>query len=208
MGTAFQDTLFGSVDTAPALHPLASATRTRLDDGAWVDLRPGWLTGSAELFDDLLDGVPWRRERRRMYDRVVDVPRLVAHYTEGDQLPDPLLIGMREDLSEHYHDELPGGFATAGLCCYRDGSDSVAWHGDRFGRGAHADTLVAIMSLGSPRTLQLRPRGGGPSLRFPLGSGDLLVMGGSCQRTWDHAVPKEKCGGPRISIQFRPTGVW
>ncbi|HNP55841.1 MAG TPA: alpha-ketoglutarate-dependent dioxygenase AlkB [Gordonia sp. (in: high G+C Gram-positive bacteria)] len=208
MSTAFQDTLFGAADTAPALQPLSSATRTHLDHGAWVDLRPGWLTGSAGLFDALLDGVAWRREQRQMYDRVVDVPRLVAHFTENDRLPEPLLVRMRDELSEHYRDELPGGFATAGLCCYRDGSDSVAWHGDRFGRGAHTDTLVAIVSLGSPRTLHLRPRGGGTSLRFPLGSGDLLVMGGSCQRTWDHAVPKEKAGAPRISIQFRPTGVW
>jgi alkylated DNA repair dioxygenase AlkB len=84
----------------------------------------------------------------------------------------------------------------------------VAWHGDRFGRGAQADTLVAIVSLGAPRALALRPRDGGRSLRVTLGSGDLLVMGGSCQRTWDHAVPKTRRPvGPRISVQLRPAGV-
>ena len=67
---------------------------------------------------------------------------------------------------------------------------------------------MAIVSLGAPRQLALRPRGGGPSRRVALGPGDLLVMGGSCQRTWDHAVPKTaRPVGPRISVQFRPRGV-
>jgi alkylated DNA repair dioxygenase AlkB len=100
------------------------------------------------------------------------------------------------------------------LCFYRDGRDSVAWHGDRIGRGNHEDTMVAILSVGEPRMLALRPRPGatgGPvssTVRYPLGHGDLIVMGGSCQRTWEHAIPKATGRvGPRISIQFRPRGV-
>ena len=99
-------------------------------------------------------------------------------------------------------------FDSLGANLYRDGRDSVAWHGDTIGRGRHEDTLVAIVSLGHPRALLLRPRGGGASHRFVLGHGDLLVMGGSCQRTWEHAVPKTtRAVGPRVSIQFRPAGV-
>ena len=91
---------------------------------------------------------------------------------------------------------------------YRDGADSVAWHGDRIGRGAHTDTMVAILSVGSARSLMLRPRSGGSTLKFSLGHGDLVVMGGSCQRTWEHAIPKTaRPAGPRVSIQFRPVGV-
>jgi len=91
---------------------------------------------------------------------------------------------------------------------YLDGRDSVAWHGDTIGRGATQDTVVAIVSLGAPRALALRPRRGGPAIRYDLGHGDLLVMGGSCQRTWEHAVPKTtRATGPRISVQFRPRGV-
>ena len=67
--------------------------------------------------------------------------------------------------------------------------------------------MVAILSVGAPRDLVLRPRGGGPSTKVPAGHGDLVVMGGSCQRTWDHCVPRAKPVGPRISIQFRPAGV-
>ncbi|GAC58783.1 hypothetical protein GOHSU_50_00110 [Gordonia hirsuta DSM 44140 = NBRC 16056] len=204
-----QHSLFETdVDAGPTVHPLAGAVRRRhLSDGAWVDLRPGWLTGTTGLFGELTDQVPWRAERRRMYDATLPVPRLTAHYPAGAQLPLPLLRTLRDRLSDHYRAELPEGFVSAGLCLYRDGRDSVAWHGDRIGRGADHDTLVAIISLGSPRVLALRPRDGGRSLRFTLGSGDLLVMGGSCQRTWDHAVPKSPGAGPRLSIQFRPPGV-
>jgi alkylated DNA repair dioxygenase AlkB len=84
----------------------------------------------------------------------------------------------------------------------------VAWHGDTIGRGATEDTMVAIVSVGAPRALLLRPRGGGATVRHALGHGDLIVMGGSCQRTWEHAIPKTaKAVGPRVSIQFRPRGV-
>ncbi|GAB4585281.1 alpha-ketoglutarate-dependent dioxygenase AlkB [Nocardia sp. IFM 10818] len=196
---------FGEVE----LGALDGIRRTELTAGAWVDVLPGWLSGADLLFDTLAAEVPWRADRRAMYDRVVDVPRLLCSYKEGRELPDPVLAQARDALSAHYRDELGEPFVSAGLCYYRDGNDSVAWHGDTFGRGATTDTMVAIVSVGAPRTLALRPRGGGESIRYPLGHGDLIVMGGSCQRTWEHAVPKTRRPvGPRISIQFRPQGVW
>jgi alkylated DNA repair dioxygenase AlkB len=191
------------------LEPLGDAVRrTVLTAGAWVDLRPGWVSGSDALFARLVDTVPWHAERRHMYDHMVDVPRLLCFYDEQDPLPDPALEGARSALNEHYAAELGEPFRTAGLCLYRDGRDSVAWHGDTIGRGRTEDTMVAIVSLGTPRRLLLRPRGGGQTVRFTLGHGDLLVMGGSCQRTWEHAVPKTaRPVGPRVSVQFRPHGV-
>jgi alkylated DNA repair dioxygenase AlkB len=169
---------------------------------------PGWLGGADALFDDLLEQVPWQAERRQMYERVVDVPRLLCFYGENDPLPHPALVTAREALDVHYGAELGERFATAGLCLYRDGRDSVAWHGDTIGRGRMEDTMVAIVSLGSPRHLMLRPRGGGATIKHQLGHGDLVVMGGSCQRTWEHAVPKtSRAVGPRVSVQFRPRGV-
>ncbi len=130
-------------------------------------------------------------------------------YGASDPLPHPLLAEARDALSAHYAEELGEPFTTAGLCHYRDGRDSVAWHGDRIGRGARQDTMVAILSVGAPRDLLLRPAGGrGGTVRRPLGHGDLIVMGGSCQRTWEHCVPKStRAAGPRISVQFRPHGV-
>jgi alkylated DNA repair dioxygenase AlkB len=206
----FQTSLLDLPETGgPRLGGLSQLRRTRLSRGAWVDVLPGWVSGSDGLFLRLADEVPWRAERRQMYERVVDVPRLLSFYGEGDPLPDPLLDRARDALTAHYADELGEPFCTAGLCYYRDGNDSVAWHGDTIGRSRWEDTMVAIVSLGAARRLSLRPRdGGAAALGFNLGHGDLVVMGGSCQRTWEHAILKTaKPVGPRISVQFRPAGV-
>jgi alkylated DNA repair dioxygenase AlkB len=208
MATHLQGSLFDQTDEL-RLGPLDGLRRAELGAGAWIDVLPGWLSGADALFERLAAEVPWRAERRKMYDNVVAVPRLLAHYGEGDPLPHPVLDEARAALSRHYAEELGEPFTTAGLCFYRDGRDSVAWHGDRIGRGAREDTMVAILSVGAPRDLLLRPAGGGgPTVRRPLGHGDLIVMGGSCQRTWEHCVPKTgRATGPRISVQFRPHGV-
>ncbi|SDV00912.1 Alkylated DNA repair dioxygenase AlkB [Microlunatus sagamiharensis] len=246
----------GAGDGAPggvAVDPaIAGLVRHRLARGAWLDLLPGWATGG-DLLERLLEDVPWRAERRPMYDRVVDVPRLLCHYGEGEQLPHPALEAVRDALNARYAPELGEPLVSAGLCLYRDGADSVAWHGDTIGRGRTTDTAVAIVSLGSAREFLLRPRGGGAvaraiagadlaqgrpgtrpraddaatggspahpgaqptrgvtgagTIRHTLHHGDLVVMGGSCQRTWEHAVPKTtRPVGPRVSIQFRTRGV-
>ncbi|HVF14694.1 MAG TPA: alpha-ketoglutarate-dependent dioxygenase AlkB [Acidimicrobiales bacterium] len=207
MAVALQRSLFDHSDDI-RLGSLGSLGRTDLGRGAWIDLLPGWLGGSDLLFERLAANVPWRAERRPMYDRVVDVPRLLSFYGDDDPLPDPILDEARSALSAHYAEELGEPFRTSGLCYYRDGRDSVAWHGDTIGRGSTEDTMVAILSVGAPRELLLRPLGGGTTARHALGHGDLLVMGGSCQRTWEHAVPKRSTAvGPRISIQFRTRGV-
>ncbi len=209
----FQASLFegpapGPVAVASGLQSLESSERTTLTRGAWLDVRRNFVTGADDVLARLVAEVPWRAERRQMYDRVVDVPRLVHTYVLGEELPHPLLTAARDALSAHYLPELGEPFVTAGCCFYRDGRDSVAWHGDTIGRGKTTDTMVAIVSFGDPRRLALRPRGGGESLSVEMGHGDLLVMGGSCQRTWEHAVPKVAHAGPRISVQFRPLNVF
>ena len=212
---AVQESLLDLADD-PAPGPLRPE-RVPLAHGAWVDVQRGWLAGSGALFARLAERVPWRAEKRRMYDRVVDVPRLLCFYGEDEPLPDQALAEALAALNAHYGAELGEPFRTAGLCLYRDGRDSVAWHGDTVGRGSTEDTIVAIVSLGTARPLLLRPRAGAGAggkdgndgtHRYSLGHGDLIVMGGSCQRTWEHAVPKStRTTGPRISIQFRPRGV-
>jgi alkylated DNA repair dioxygenase AlkB len=185
------------------------AERRHLGNGAWIDYRSGWLEDADALLGELSDTIPWRAERRPMYDRVVDVPRLVSFHSLVDKPPPhPRLKQIRRRLNDAYAGELGEPFTTAGLCLYRNGDDSVAWHGDTIGRSSTHDTIVAIVSLGATRTFALRPRGGGRSLRLQHHHGDLLVMGGSCQRTWEHSIPKtSRPVGPRISIQFRPHDV-
>lgn len=203
----FQGTLFDAA-TAGRGDLRGGLRRTQLTRGAWIDVGANWVADADEVLVALRESAPWRAERRAMYDRVVDVPRLVAQYGGDDTLPHRALIEARDALSAYYRPELGEPFVTAGCCYYRDGRDSVAWHGDTIGRGRTEDTLVAIVSFGDPRRLALRPRGGGESVGFTMGHGDLLVMGGSCQRTWEHAVPKVAAAGPRISVQFRPLNVF
>jgi alkylated DNA repair dioxygenase AlkB len=194
----WQPSLLGGddLDFDPGLH---AARRRLLGKGAWVDLVPTWATGTDGLFHELVEQVPWEGGRRWMYDRMVDEPRL--HASRWHDKP-PVLRRMSRCLSRHYGRALVS--ITGNL--YRDGDDSVAWHGDRIGR-KHADTVVAILSLGSTRRFLLRPDGGGPSVRYDLAPGDLLVLGGTCQKTWEHCVPKRAVAGPRISVMFRERGV-
>jgi alkylated DNA repair dioxygenase AlkB len=193
---ALQPSLFGGGE--PRFDPgFAGLRRIPLGRGAWVDFAPGWLEGHEAVFDELWRTTRWRHQRRRMYERIVDVPRLVA--TLPDDGPGhPVLGAIVAALSGRYGRPVD----RVSLACYRDGLDSVAWHGDRLGRQV-GDAIVAIVSVGSPRRLLLRPAAGGSSRAFDLGWGDLLVMGGTCQRTWRHAVPKVAEAGPRISIQLR-----
>ena len=185
-----------AVEFDPEFHGLR---RRELAEGAWVDHAPGWCRGADELFARLLRHTPWSGREVRMYERVVPEPRL-THRWRMDEGPAPPveLRAMARVLSERYGVE----FTQVGANLYRDGADSVAWHGDRVAREL-PESVVALVSLGAARPFRLRPTGGGPSIGYLPGPGDLLVMGGSCQRTWQHAVPKTRASAPRISIQFR-----
>ena len=182
----------------PAFDPLlARLARTDLGGGAWIDHLTEWVRGQDAVLDHLWTTTRWQAHRRRMYERIVDVPRLVA--TLPDDGPGhPLIPQLADALSGRYGRPL----AQISLAAYRDGRDSVAFHGDRLGVARH-DAIVAIVGLGARRHFLLRPAGGGRSLHFALGGGDLLVMGGNCQQTWEHGVPKAAHADLRISLQFR-----
>jgi alkylated DNA repair dioxygenase AlkB len=192
---SLQGTLRGglepSVDSA-----FTGLQRTDLDDAAWVDHAPGWVAGADVLFDDLLDHVDWHGRRVHMYDKVLDEPRL--HGSLDDDVRPEVVDHMRSLLSGRYGVE----FTSVRANLYRDGRDSVAWHGDRVAREL-PEAYVATVSLGGQRRFLLRPKGGGRSVRFDPGPGDLLVMGGACQRTWEHTVPKTAHAEPRMSLTFR-----
>jgi alkylated DNA repair dioxygenase AlkB len=171
------------------------AARRFLGDGAWVDVVPGWATGAGALFERVMDAAPWGAHDRWMYDRMVAEPRLTTGEWTAPPQPVP---AMSECLTRRYGADL--SVVSANL--YRDGQDSVAWHGDRVGR-TRTETVVAILSLGATRRFLLRPKGGGASVRLTPNSGDLLVLGGTCQRTWEHCVPKCASAGPRVSVMWR-----
>jgi alkylated DNA repair dioxygenase AlkB len=186
--------LFGTGDVAFE-ETFAQLSRVDLDDQAWIDYCPMWLAGDQTLFDALADGAAWEQPVVKMYDREVRTPRLVAHIS-----PDihPVLPALIDSLSGRYGVALER--VSAGW--YRDGNDSVAFHGDRIARERPRAT-VATVSLGGARTFHIRPKEGGPSETFSLGHGDLVVMGGSCQRTWEHSIPKVSSALPRMALMFR-----
>lgn len=176
----------------------AGIRRTWLTGGAWVDYAPEWVVGQDELFDELERSTSWRTDRRWMYERMVDTPRLIAGLP-ADGPGHPLLEEIAGALSARYGET----FDRITLALYRGGSDSVAFHGDTVARDMD-EALVATLSLGWRRRFLLKPAQGGRSIAFALGGGDLLVMGGSCQRTWRHSIPKVPDAGSRIAVMFRP----
>jgi alkylated DNA repair dioxygenase AlkB len=198
---AHQRSLFATGD--PAIDPRVRIERIALDERSWVDVGRNWLRGADTVLDDLVDTVDWRQGRRRMWDRMVDDPRLSRWYREGDALPHPAFPAIRDALVERY--SVP--FGTVGLNYYRDGNDSVAPHSDRELRDLD-DALVAIVTLGARRPFLVRPkdRKGRSQIRsidLAPASGDLLVMGGACQAGWEHGLPKAARAGPRISATWR-----
>ncbi|HUJ67026.1 MAG TPA: alpha-ketoglutarate-dependent dioxygenase AlkB [Acidimicrobiales bacterium] len=196
MVSAAQGNLFA---LGPVEVRRAEFERTDLGGGAWVDVARGWLGGADEVAARLEKEVDWRHHRRWMYDRMVDEPRLSRWYGAGEQLPEEGLAWFRVAVGRHYKVR----FGAVGLNYYRDGHDSVALHSDRELRHLD-DTLVAIVTLGAQRPFVLRPKDGGRSIDLRPASGDLLVMGGTCQETWEHGVPKVAAGaGPRISASIR-----
>ena len=197
---AWQPSLLDATGAPDVDTSFSSLRRIRLDASSWVDHAPAWVSGSDELFASLLADTDWGQRSRRMYDHHVLEPRLTSWWgaDSGSPLEPAVLERMRSVLSDRYGVELD----SMGLNLYRDGRDSVAWHGDRIAREI-AEPVVAIVSVGEPRKFLLRPKGGGRSTSFLLGRGDLLVTGGATQRAWEHTVPKVSSAGPRISISFR-----
>lgn len=197
----YQATLLGGL-TQRFDDRFTDAERVDLDEHTWVEWAPHWLEGADDVFDLLVERMPFRqRTGIRMYDRLVDEPRLSAWWRLEHGEPEPLAIlrDVRHVLIDRYREP----FDSIGFNLYRDHHDSVAWHGDRH-RKVVSNPVIAIVSVGEARPLRLRPRGGGRSRSWSLGHGDLFVMGGACQHDWEHCVPKlsTPCG-PRLSITFR-----
>ena len=171
--------------------------RVMLDESAWVEHVPAWVEGHEALFERLERYVEWHTESREMYERVVATPRLLGTWKEEDRSV-PVIVQMRAAVRARYGREV--GWPT--LALYRGGEDSVAWHRDRPARD-RKEALVAIVSLGGARRFLVRPLGGGASMAFEIGGGDLMVMGGTAQRKFEHSVPKVAKAEPRIAIMFR-----
>jgi alkylated DNA repair dioxygenase AlkB len=176
----------------------SGAVRTALDATSWVELVPGWLSGSQELFDQLARGVPWQEHYRTLFGQRFLEPRLTAEYRDVREMPHPPLVEAAAVLSTHYRVR----YDSVWLNLYRDGRDSTGWHRDHFSC-RRPECVVPVLTLGTARRFLVKPRHGGSSLTFNPRSGDLIVMGGRSQQDWLHGVPKAPgSGGARISVNF------
>lgn len=155
---------------------------------------------AAAWFESLYAKAVWSRLQRPMYDRVVDVPRLLANYAL-DALPDDLPLA---DLLARVKDWAPAPYTHVGMNLYRDGNDSVAMHHDKLHSLAEGRPIT-LVSLGAPRRMLIRAIGGRrETLAIDLAPGSLLRMSHASQCTHEHGIPKTRQAQlPRISVVFR-----
>jgi alkylated DNA repair dioxygenase AlkB len=194
---SFQPGLFD--EEKPSLdRSFATAHRVQLDETAWVEHVPGWLAGSGQVLGTVLNTIAWEQRQRWMYTRVVTEPRMTAEYPVLADAPQPILREIGAALSAHYgvrYDRL-------WMNLYRGNDDGTGWHADRPANKL-PEAIIPVLSLGATRRFLIRPVAGGKSTVFTPASGDLIVMGGTCQRGWVHCVPKQKtAAGPRASLNF------
>lgn len=188
----------------------ASVRRLQLDDTSWVDFVDRFVRQPDDRFRAVRDTAPWQTTEVLRYDRYVPERRLSAGLG-ADRYP--LLRQAELHLRATYRVPWTGVAAIL----YRDGEDFQGLHGDRELRWLD-DTLIAITVLGTRRPFVLRPRRPGQQTHdgtppgtgdsdvvLTPGHGDLLVMGGACQRDWLHAVPHAETTEERISLTWRWT---
>jgi len=176
----------------------STATRIQLDETSWVDHVHGWLAGAGELMTTLMEQAAWEQRSRWMYTRMVAEPRLTAEYPVIADAPQPVLRYLAGVLSAHYGRP----YTRLWMNWYRDNSDGTGWHADRPANRLD-EAVIPVLSLGATRRFLIRPDGGGPSKAIVTHGGDLVVMGGRCQKDYQHSVPKQKQpAGARLSLNF------
>jgi alkylated DNA repair dioxygenase AlkB len=174
------------------------------DERGRITYVPGFIEAAtaAEWFAELRDHVTWRSERRLMYDREVDVPRLMAHYRLDPptaSTPAPILQAATRTV-----DKLEVPFNSVGLNRYRDGRDSVAPHNDHLNELEQGHP-IALLSLGATRRMTVRAKEKPARvIHVDLEPGSLFVMDYATQIHYTHAIPKTaEPVGERISLAFR-----
>jgi alkylated DNA repair dioxygenase AlkB len=188
--TAFQPGLFG-------LEPVSLIR----DDEGGIRYLPGSISvvEAARWFEALRHDAIWAERKRMMYEREVDVPRLMAAYSSSDNLPSSLTQAF-----DAVRMLIGAPFTHVGLNLYRNGNDSVAPHSDKTERLLPKQP-IAILSLGAPRRMVIRSKSGnGRALNVTLEAGSVLVMSYASQFTHEHGIPKTAdVKNPRISLAFR-----
>ncbi len=189
----------------------ATVDRVPLGDGSsWVDVVRGFVPGHQDLFTLLHEETRWQQAEVLRYDKYVPEKRLGA-MVRADTVTAVRQTGL------HLESRYRVTFDGVGALLYRDGQDYQGLHSDRAMKWLD-DTLIGIVVLGHRRPFVLRERNGSANDRdrtpagqapddidLQPGEGDLIVMGGRCQRDWLHGVPAADTDQPRISLTWRWT---
>ncbi len=200
----------GRMSTDLVIDRQVPVRRIELDANSWVDVVDGFVRDAGMAMDDVREHTPWQQSEVLRYDVYVPERRLSAGLRAESN---PLLRQTDLHLSAAYRQRFTGVAAIL----YRDGEDFQGLHSDREMRWLD-DTLIAIVVLGQRRPFVIRrrapmaevvervPAGAAPDdLVLMPGHGDLLVMGGACQRDWLHGIPRADTPNPRISLTWRWT---
>ncbi|HZE51263.1 MAG TPA: alpha-ketoglutarate-dependent dioxygenase AlkB [Jatrophihabitantaceae bacterium] len=192
-----QQSLFAGADVEIDAS-FGTVVRYDLDETSWVELVPGWLSGDDRLLGRLVAAVPFEQHQRWMYNQLFDEPRLTAEYPDIGAAPESFVRVIADALSRRYGVTYDGLW----LNLYRDERDRTGWHRD-WATCKRELCIVPVLSLGATRRFLLKPRAGGSSTALTVTGGDLVVMGGRCQRDWLHSVPKQsRPAGARVSLNF------
>ena len=192
------------MSSSPSQPALFAPTELVVRDDAegGIRYRPGFVPPAlaTRWFAALRDGIVWRRERRLMYEREVDVPRLVARHA----LDDPQLPAALREIAACVAVHVAAPFNSVGLNHYRDGADSVAMHHDKLHELVPGQP-IALLSLGATRRMDIHtiavPR---RRWRLDLEAGSLLLMSHRSQLETLHGIAKTGAAvGARISVALR-----
>ncbi|TGD78523.1 alpha-ketoglutarate-dependent dioxygenase AlkB family protein [Hymenobacter wooponensis] len=180
-------------------------------------LDPEFLKPAAatELLTELTATIPWKHEAIRLFGKEVLQPRLTAWHGDagaayrysGLQLtPQPWTTALQQ-LRQQVETVTGAQFNSVLLNLYRTGQDSMGWHADNEPE-LGPRPVIASVSLGATRSFRLRPRDPHltphPPISLQLTSGSLLVMRGTTQQAWLHALPKTtRVQEPRLNLTFR-----
>ena len=163
------------------------------------------------LLKRLIDETDWREESVTLYGKTWPQPRLTAWHGDlayrysGIELQPTPWTPTLQALREKVQVVTGHPFNSVLLNYYRDEGDKMGMHSDDE-KSLGPNPVIASLSLGATRNFVLRhkTRKDLDSIRVPLSSGSLLLMGGALQHHWRHGLnAQSRACGARVNLTFR-----
>lgn len=187
------------------------------EDGAIVDFIPNFMTKefSDKLFNSLLI-LKYEQPEIRMFNKMIKIPRLQAWMSDKDiqgatlyQSSNPIPWSNEVLLIKNKLEKITNfKFDYVLINYYRDGKDSISYHGDSEAIGENKNVICGV-TVGAQRKFVMRhvewKKRGIEKKEFLLSNGSLIIMkGDNTQKFWQHSVPKtSRVMFPRFNLTFR-----